>query len=196
MGRAIAAGTLAMTVLLGGSAGAGGSGTTDFSFRGYANNVRVVPPLVGDFQLGKATIRGSGTLGSGSALHGTVRADTEPRRARYEPASLRARVIGYRFSSTAHGVTRRVELIVEVVSARNGGPACEAGVRGTIEIVDSAARLDNGQRRDRIVMGDWDGDRCPTFVQGWTNADGGARTQPRHGGPPDGGQWAIVRVGR
>lgn len=178
-----------------GSAGAGSSGGTDFSFRGYANNVRVVKPLVGEFQLGRAHIRGSGTLGPGSAFDGTIRANTEPKHSRYQPASMRANVVGYRFSQAAHGVSSKITLTVEIESARNGGPRCDPGVRGTIEIVDSSLKLDNGQRRDRIIMGGWDDDRCPTFVQGWTNQDGGARTSPRHGGPPDGGQWAVVRVG-
>ena len=191
---AVTAGLLAWVALPALPAGAGGGGT-DFSLRGYANNVRVVPPLVGEFQLGKAHIRGSGTLAPGSGMSGTIRVDTEPKHSRYEPASLRAKVVGYRYSATAHGVTKRAELVIEVLSARNGGPDCVAGVRGSLELVDSALKLDNGHRRDRIIMGDWAGDRCPTFVMGWTNNDGGRRTSPRHGGPPDGGQWAVVRIG-
>ena len=52
----------------------------------------------------------------------------------------------------------------------------------------------NGKPSDYVVMGKWTASRCPTFVQGWTNADGGARTSPTFGGPPNGGQWAVVRI--
>jgi hypothetical protein len=85
-------------------AGAGPTATVRFSFTTYANNVKVVAPLVGPWQLGTARLRGSGALGGG-ALRGTI-----------------------------------------------------------------------------------------TFVQGWTNEDGGPRTSPSRGGPPDGGQWGVVRI--
>lgn len=175
------------------SARAAASGT-NFSLRGYANNVRVVKPLVGPWQLGTAHIRGSGTLGPGSAMDGTIRANTEPKYSRYKPASLRAQVVGYRIETAAHNTARRIILTIEVVSVSNGGRDCAPGVRGRLDILDSKAKIDNGQPRDWIIMGHWDGDRCPTFVQGWTNEDGGPRTSPQRGGPPDGGQWAIVKA--
>ena len=184
---------LALLVTLGGSMPAsGGTSSIDFSFRGYANNVRVVSPLVGDWQLGVASIHGSGTVGGGS--EGTVVVETDPKYDRYEPALLRAQVIGYSYTASAHNTFRKLVLTVEVTRAVNGGDDCAAGVRGTLTIRDSSEKLSNGHPEDYIVMGDWTGDRCPTFVMGWTNKDGGERTRPQRGGPPDGGQWAKVRI--
>ncbi len=113
---------------------------------------------------------------------------------RYQPASLRAQVIGYSWSQGAHNAWTKVTLTVEVTSATNGGPRCVPGVRGVVTLYDSAAKLSNGQRSDYVTMGRWTGARCPTFVQGWTNEDGGPRTSPARGGPPSGGQWAVVRI--
>ena len=67
--------------------------TIAFSFHGYANNVKVVAPLVGPYQLGVARIRGSGTLGGGAS--GTAIDFGTPLYPRYKPASMRAEVIGY-----------------------------------------------------------------------------------------------------
>ena len=166
--------------------------TLSFSFRTYANNVKVVAPLVGDWQLGEARLRGSGRAGGG-ATGGMIEGGTDPLLARYRPASIRARVIGYKYLGGAHGSFRKLTLTVEIVDAVQGGPNCVPGTRGVVTLYDSDERLDNGQPSDYVVMGKWGG-RCPTFVKGWTNEDGGARTSPSRGGPPRGGQWAIVSI--
>lgn len=57
-------------LLLVGPASGSGQSTITFSFKGYANNVRVRPPLVGAFQLGVSRISGSGSLAPGK-LTGT-----------------------------------------------------------------------------------------------------------------------------
>jgi hypothetical protein len=175
------------------SAGGRRAATITFSFQTYANNVKVVAPLVGPWQLGTARLHGSGTLAAGD-LRGTVVDFTNPLYSRYQPASMRAQVIGYSYVGGAHGSFVKLTLTVEILSATQGGPKCDPGVRGVVTLYDSAAKLPNGQRSDYVVMGHWTGSRCPTFVQGWTNEDGGVRTSPTHGGPPNGGQWAVVRT--
>jgi hypothetical protein len=184
--------TLPIALLLLGAAPSAASADVDFSFRGYANNVKAVPPLVGDFQLGKARIHGSGLLGASAS--GTIVAEGEPKFSRYPPSSMRAQVIGYKARFGAHDSFTKITLIVEIISATNEGKDCTPGVRGKIKLLDTKSKLDNGESADHIVMGDWTGDRCPGLVQGWTNDDGGERTSPQYGGPPKGGQWAVVRA--
>ena len=182
-----------VALLVPGSAGTRRSATITFSFQTYANNVKVAPPLVGPWQLGTARLHGSGTLAAGD-LRGTIVDFTNPLYSRYKAASMHARVIGYSYVGGAHGSFVKLTLTVEITSATQGGPKCDPGVRGTVTLYDSAAPLSNGQRSDYVVMGHWAGSRCPTFVQGWTNEDGGVRTSPTKGGPPNGGQWAVVRI--
>ena len=182
-----------VVLVLAGPAGGKRAATITFSFRTYANNVKVVAPLVGPWQLGTARLHGSGRL-DGSDLRGTIVDFTDPLYSRYPPASMRADVIGYSYLGGAHGSFNKLTLTVEITSATNGGPRCDPGVRGTLTLYDSAAKLSNGERSDYVVMGHWTAARCPTFVQGWTNEDGGPRTSPARGGPPHGGQWAVVNI--
>jgi hypothetical protein len=191
--RLLPLGALAAALVVAGSAG----GTTraltiHFSFSTYANNVRVVAPLVGRWQLGTAHLKGSGELGSGA--DGMIVGFGDPLLPRYGNSSLRAQVISYRYQGGAHGAFDKLVLTVQVLSASNGGPRCDPGVQGTVTLYDSDAKISNGENADYVVMGHWTAARCPTFVQGWTNADGGPRTSPAHGGPPRGGQWAIVNI--
>lgn len=183
---------VAAALLIAGPAGGRHSSTITFSFQTYANNVRVVAPLVGPWQLGTAKLHGSGTLGDG--IRGAIVDFTDPLYARYPAASMRAQVIGYHYVGGAHGSFIKLTLNVEITSATNGGPNCDPGVRGIVTLYNSAARLSNGESSDYVVMGHWTGARCPTFVQGWTNEDGGRRTSPARGGPPHGGQWAVVNI--
>ena len=184
---------MAALLAFGASAGARTDATISFSFQTYANNVRVVAPLVGRWQLGTARLHGSGRLSDGD-LRGTIVDVTDPLYSRYPPASMHADVIGYHYVGGAHGAFTKLTLNVEITSATNGGPRCDPGVRGLITLYDSAAKLSNGERSDYVVIGHWTAARCPTFVQGWTNEDGGPRTSPARGGPPHGGQWAVVNI--
>lgn len=186
----------ALTLALGGASLASGKtqATIHFSFRGYAHNVKVVSPLVGPWQLGVAATRGSGTIGEGTNFHGTLSTENDPKFSRYPQASLRARVIGYRYVAGAHDSFRKLTLTVEVTRATNGGTNCDPGVRGKLTLYDSKAKLSNGETKDYILTQRWTASRCPSFVQGWTNEDGGERTSPHYGGPPHGGQWAIVNI--
>jgi hypothetical protein len=184
-----------VAALLAGAGPAGGkqAATITFSFQTYANNVKVVAPLVGRWQLGTARLHGSGRLGDGD-LRGTIVDFTDPLYSRYPPASMHAEVTGYHYVGGAHGAYTKLTLNVEITSATNGGTRCNPGVRGLLTLYDSAAKLSNGERSDYVVMGHWTAARCPTFVQGWTNEDGGPRTSPARGGPPHGGQWAVVNI--
>ena len=162
-------------------AGSRQAATITFSFQTYANNVKVVAPLVGPWQLGTARLHGSGTLAAGD-LRGTIVDFTDPLYSRYKPASMRAQVLGYSWYQAPHGAYTKLTLTVEITSASGGGPNCVPGTRGLVTLYDSAAKLSNGQRSDYVVMGHWTAAHCPTFVQGWTNEDGGPRTSPARGG--------------
>jgi hypothetical protein len=192
MRQALLAAVAAAFLVTAAPAGSTRALTIAFSFQGYANNVKVVAPLVGPYQLGVARIRGSGTLGGG--VSGTVIDIGTPLYPRFKPASMRAAVFGYHYVGGAHGAFTKLTLNIEIVSAANGGPNCVHGTRGILTLYDSDAKLSNGETSDYIVMGHWAGAKCPGFVRGWTNDDGGARTRPTFGGPPDGGQWAVVRT--
>ena len=190
--QAVLLGIVAGLLVVAAPAGGRQAATVQFSFQTYANNVKVVAPLVGRWQLGTARLHGSGTLGSD--VQGTIVDFTGPLYSRYAPASMRAQVIGYHYVRSTHGAFTKLTLTVEITSATNGGPRCEPGVRGTVTLFDSKAPRPNGQPNDTVTIGHWTASRCPTFVQGWTNDDGGPRTSPARGGPPHGGQWAVVRI--
>jgi hypothetical protein len=164
--------------------------TITYSYSTYANNVRVVEPLVGRWQLGVAKQHGSGTLTSTSS-DGLLVGTNIPLYEKYPRTSLRAEVMGYSFFQAAHAVYTKITLTVQVTSSNE--PNCEAGTRGTVVLYDSDSKLSNGESSDYVAVR-WPARRCLGYVQGWTNADGGARTRPSYGGPPHGGQWAIVRI--
>lgn len=164
-----------------------GCGPASWSFRTYSNDVAVVSPLVGDYQLGVSRSNGSGKGGSGRFT-----TTWNPRRTKYREATLRGKVVGAKSSTGPGGRGTRLVLTVEVVDT--DARRCAAGDRGRIELLDLEDRLSNGKSSDRVSVS-WAHGRCPTFVQGWSNEDGGRRTDPSFGGPPNGGQWAIVRIG-
>jgi hypothetical protein len=178
---------LALSALLvAAPAGARRDSTITFSYQTYANNVRVVAPLVGRWQLGVARQHGSGVAASGSIV-GT----NDPLFSRYPNTFLRAQVVAYSFFGAAHDAYKKLTLTIQVTSSSE--PNCDAGTRGTLILYDSAQALDNGERSDYVIV-HWPAHRCLGYVQGWTNEDGGARTSPHFGGPPNGGQWAVVRI--
>lgn len=169
-----------------------------FSFEGYANHIRVVPPLVGKWQLGVAKIRGSGSLAPGD-LRGTFYDTDDPKLSQYEPRWLRARVIGYRYTAQPHGGEKKLILTVEITSSSHPDDECAPGVRGLLTLIDSNERLSNGENSDAIYVASQGGEsarwtgKCNTHVHGWNNTDGGRRTDPARGGP-GGGQWAAVNI--
>ena len=142
----------------------------EWSFKAYANDVRVVPPLVGDWQLGKSRISGSGV-----GFDGSLRDTWEPHKARYQPAQMRSHVTGYHYRQAAHGVSET--LVLNIVIDSTDSPGCAAGDTGKLKLVDSTQKLSNGESADRVSMS-WKNDRCPGWVQGWSNEDGGRKTSP------------------
>lgn len=175
------------------SAGAAPSATIHATFRTYANNVRVRPPLVGPWQLGVARLHGSVTLTS-NGIDGSFVVTNDPLYSRYAPHSLRARAVGYTYFQAAHATYTKLTLTVEVTSSSTPTRECAPGARGVLTLYESAKKLSNGERSDYVTLHWPAGAHCPSHEQGWTNEDGGARTRPASGGPPDGGQWAIVRI--
>lgn len=179
----------------GADAGDAASTTVTFSFRTHANNVQVVAPLVGRFQLGVANATGSGKLtflnGVPSGA-GTLRIVSDPLLPQYPTRTMSAKVIGAAFSEPAEG-TRRLTLRVEITAHSHPEIDCAPGTVGILKLQDTQAVLSNGQKGDYVTLGSWQS-KCPSFVMGWTNADGGARTSPATGGPPSGGQWAVVNI--
>ena len=65
------------------------------------------------------------------------------------------------------------------------------GETGTLELQDSPVVIVNGKFDDYVML-TWSG-AC-SHVHGWINQDPGPRTDPPTGGPPEGGQWAIVNI--
>jgi hypothetical protein len=174
-----------------------------FSFKTFANNVRVVAPLVGRFQLGRAISRGSGVLNpDGSVATGgvirTINFNTSPR----ITSSIWVRVLSGRRSFGSGFVVLR--LVVEVTGS-SSPQNCVVGTRGSIVMVDDDRPIANGQtgdsvravypRRGGFTRAPDGGASCRSYVQGWNNTDGGPRTRPARGGP-GGGQWAIVAISK
>jgi hypothetical protein len=179
-----------LTLVLAAPAGATHESTISFSYRTYANNVRVRAPLVGNWQLGVARQHGSGAFTS-SSLAGAIVGTNDPLLARYPATFLRAQVVGYRFFQAAHGAYTKLTLTIEVT--RSSEPNCDPGTRGTLVLYDSDQKLANGETSDYVTVR-WPARSCLGYVQGWTNEDGGERTRPAYGGAPHGGQWAIVEI--
>ena len=159
------------------------------SFRGYANNVRVLPPLVGKWQLGVGRIQGSGSIAGGTVSMTFTDTDT-PRLAQYAPSYIKARVVSATFNRS--GDTTTLDARVRITASSLNGGQCPVGDEGELRLVDSPDRISNGQSADSIVLWRWTA-KCG-HVHGWNNADQGARTQPPTGGPPNGGNWATVSI--
>lgn len=185
---ALFAGLFALVVAYVGAASppaavAGASATVTFRMSGYANNVRDRPR----YQLGVTRFSGRGSVG-GSMTGGTT---TRNFPTYYPDNSMSTEIIGYSYTAAPHGGRKRLVLSVRV-TASSSEINCQVGTQGTVTLVDDRSLMRNGQNKDRITT-IFPVDRCPTFVQGVTNKDN-PQTAPRHGGPPDGGQWAKVSI--
>jgi VWA domain-containing protein len=175
-----------------------------FSFRTYANNVRVVAPLVGRFQLGTAISYGSGVLNpDGSVASGGVVRVINRGRSPRSTQSIWARVLSGRRSFGAGGVA--VLRLAVQVTASSSPENCVVGTRGSTVLVNDDRPISNSQTGDSVrsvypraggfTRAPDGGASCRSYVQGWNNTDGGPRTSPARGGP-GGGQWAIVAVSK
>lgn len=168
------------------------AGPIPFRFATYANNVRVLPPLVAEWQLGVSRLSGTGVISNGTVT-GTF-TDTDDIRGGRRPGrrSLSGKIIGGTY--TENGNTRRLTLTVEITSTSHPSEECAVGLRGTLDLQDSDDRLPNGKPNDWVGLGSWTG-KCNTHIHGWNNSDPGPRTEPPTGGFPNGGQWADVSIG-
>lgn len=164
------------------------AGEIKFRFEAYANNVKVLPPLVADFQLGVSRISGSGIIKDGKVT-GTLN-DTDM--LRRGTRSMQAKIIGGTYEED--GATRRLKLIVEITASSHPQDEAAPGVRGTLVLQDSSVLLSNKQPNDFVAIGEWNGE-VRTHIHGWNNEDPGPRTEPKTGGK-GGGQWADVEISR
>jgi hypothetical protein len=170
--------------------------TIHASFHGYANDVKVYAPLVGPWQLGVSHFNGTVTItpigaAGATSITGTITDTFAPLYSRYPATSMSLQVTGYSYEKTA--AATKLVLAVQILTTSGTGARCVTGDKGTLTLQESAVKLSNGQRSDLIAM-EWGPVRCPQYEQGWKNADGGPKTSPPYGGPPSGGQWAIVRI--
>lgn len=162
-----------------------------FSFKTYANDVRVGPPLVGAWQLGVSRMDGSGVISADGKLvsGGSVSNTFRPNRYTWHPYPG---TFAYRVTGGTVTLTPVPRLVLDVVLTRASSPApkftCRSGMRGTITLVDNDAKLANGQSADTATV------QVPAcgHSQGWGNIDD-PNTQPPRGGP-GGGKWAVVEI--
>lgn len=168
----------------------GGTAWKSFSVKSYANNVAVVAPLVGRWQLGVFRLTGSGRVSSSGKCTGTLHDTDDPMFARYPNSGLTAKVLGCTYSTA--GLSQTLVLRVKIVSVYPRGPRrCRVGQKGTLTIIDNPGILSNGKDMDAFTE-TWRGFCGHTHGVG--NEDGGARTSPTTGGPPSGGQWTIATI--
>lgn len=171
------------------SGGALPDGPIEFRFSAHANNVRVLPPLVGEWQLGVSRLSGRGEIRDGAVTGTFTDTDDLTRGTR----SLTATIEDGTFVEV--GGTRRLTLTVRITRSSHPADECAPGLTGLLELQDSPDPLPgNGQPNDFVRLTGWSGD-CRTHVHGWNNEDPGPRTNPPTGGPPSGGQWADVEIG-
>ena len=125
--------------------------TISFSFKTYAKNVRVGEGLVGDFQLGTATLTGSGVLATDGKLlsGGTIYdVDVPLPGTRFTTRTMTLKTLSGTFAETATGKT--LALRVEIVST-NDTRDCPIGAQATVTLTDSPVALSNGQNSDSVL---------------------------------------------
>ncbi len=163
-------------------------GEIKFQFSTHANNVKVLPPLVADYQLGVCRLTGSGVIKDGKVT-GTLDCVDQLRRATY---SLKAKIVDGSYSEI--GLARILSLTVEITGSSHPTDEAAPGVTGTLTLRDSPALLANGKPDDSVGLGSWIG-AGKTHIHGYNNENPGPRTYPPTGGLPNGGQWADVDIG-
>ncbi len=162
-------------------------GEIRFRFSTHANNVRVLPPLIADFQLGVCSLSGAGVIKNGK-VSGTL---TCVDRLKPGTRSLKAKIVGASYSEV--GSAKKLSLTVEITESSHPSNEAAPGVQGILELQDSPVLLKNGKPDDSVGLGSWSGP-VRTHIHGYNNQDPGARTSPPTGGKPNGGQWADVVI--
>ncbi len=157
-----------------------------WTVRAYANNVKVLPPLVGKWQLGMFHLRGSGIVNGDGTASGTL-SDVDDLTSPPNTLFANVKVLAGKVSKSGGATT--VTLTVQIVGADHIHGECQDGLKGTVVLIDNPAKLSNGQNADSFTE-TWSGN-CG-HVHGGNNSDPGPRTSPPTGGPPSGGQWVIV----
>lgn len=166
------------------------AGEIRFDFKAYSNNVKVLPPLVADWQLGISDFSGSGIIRDGM-ISGNVMDSDRLKQPRPGNRSQASEIIDATYQKI--GDVQRLILTIRITASSHPSEECAVGLTGTLTIQDSPETLRNGKLDDFIHLAGWSG-VCATHVHGWNNEDPGPRTSPPTGGPPDGGQWAIVNI--
>ncbi|MEZ5727106.1 MAG: PAN domain-containing protein [Burkholderiaceae bacterium] len=177
--------------------------TFSFDFSAYGNPQRPFPGYQGPWQLGPVTVRGAGVVrASDGALVGggqvSISVDT-PRGGQYTRHRVTAQVLRMtRIQNIGGGV--EADLQVRVTSSRYG-QICPVGTLGVVTLIANKARLPNGQTSDGLrtqfpspFSRAPDGQAaCRTHVHGFNNVDV-PYTDPPRGGPPSGGNRAVVNL--
>ena len=88
---------------------------------------------------------------------------------------MSAVVVGYSYYGAPGGAYKTLDMTIEVTATN--AKFCARGDRGTLKLLQTTQRLKNGALGDAVGLS-WPAGRCPTFYQGWINADGGAKTSP------------------
>ena len=166
-------------------------GTVPFWFEGCAYNVRTLGNLVGDWQLGTATLKGQGVLAAdGSVASGgaVVDLDVPQPNTRAVRGKVTMQVLSGTYTDA--GDVKTLALKVKITASENVKGLCPVGEEGTLSLIDADTRLrPNGQSSDYI--GETWSSGCP-HVHGWSNNDN-PETEPTNGGR-GGGQFADVRI--
>ncbi|MGE3467455.1 MAG: hypothetical protein AB7J13_11035 [Pyrinomonadaceae bacterium] len=195
---------IALITILASSYATPGQSNTDlvtFNFSGYGNPQRPFPGYVGPYQLGQATISGSGVVNrrSGALVRGgTITHADNLRGPRYPNHRTTWQVVRM-IDLKSSGDVSILRLGVQVVSS-NYTQICPVGTYGILELADDNRLMANRQTRDSVRTempnpSSSNAERtlaCGTHTHGMNN-DNYTWTDPPFGGP-GGGIWANVEI--
>lgn len=173
-----------------------------FTLSGYGNPQRPFPGYVGPFQLGPVRISGSGEIreSDGAVLSGGLINHTDDLRMDQYPNHVTTWQVVRGLGVQRAGARTVVRLQVRVVTS-NYPNICPVGTLGVLTLIDDKTRLGNGQTSDSIgtempnppSLAPDQGAACRTHNHGMSNTTVDW-TDPPAGGPPSGGNWAVVNL--
>jgi hypothetical protein len=173
-----------------------------FTLSGYSNPQRPFPGYVGPFQLGPVRISGSGEIreSDGAVLSGGLINHTDNLRMDQYPNHVTTWQVVRGLGVQRAGARTVVRLQVRVVSS-NYPNICPVGTLGVLTLIDDKTRMGNGQTSDSIgtempnppSLAPDRGAACRTHNHGMSNTTVDW-TDPPAGGPPAGGNWAVVNL--